>query len=332
LVAFETIQEDLEQGIQHLSAFAASTDPDTMYFHEAMREPDKGEFLKAMEREVESLVKDQVWEMVPKSTIPPGTRIIPAVWSMKRKRRIATREVYKWKARLNIDGSKQEAGVNYWETFSPVASWAAIRMVLITSIINAWETRQIDFVLAYTQADVECELYMSIPKGFVVEGDSEEQVLKLKKNIYGQKQAGRVWNQHLVKALKRIGFKVSKIDECLFYKGSSVFVLYTDDSILAGPNHEELDSIIEEMKETGLNITVEGDISDFLGVQINRGEDGTFVLNQPHLIDSITKELLLDDPKVKTKGTPGASSKPLLRDQEGEPFDEHFDFRKVMYI
>ncbi|KAI2501072.1 hypothetical protein MHU86_13426 [Fragilaria crotonensis] len=89
---------------------------------------------------------------------------------MKRKRRIATREVYKWKARLNIDGSKQEEGVNYWETFSPVASWAAIRMVLITTLIHGWHTKQIDFVLAYTQAEVECELYMAVPKGFEVEG------------------------------------------------------------------------------------------------------------------------------------------------------------------
>ena len=77
--------------------------------------------------------------------------------------------------------------------------WAAIRVVLVTVLILAWFTKQIGFVLAYTQADVECELYMAIPKGFEVEGDY---VLKLKKNLLGQKQAGRVWNQHLVTKLK----------------------------------------------------------------------------------------------------------------------------------
>jgi Reverse transcriptase (RNA-dependent DNA polymerase) len=166
-VAYETIKEwvDIDDGEQHpMLAYAASADPDTLYYHEAMREPDRPEFIKAMVKEVQSHTENGVWELVPRSSVPLGTNILPAVWAMKRKRQIATREVYKWKARLNIDGSKQEEGVNYWEIFSPVASWAAIRMVLITILIHRWYTKQIDFVLAYTQADVECELYMAIPK------------------------------------------------------------------------------------------------------------------------------------------------------------------------
>ena len=246
-------------------AYAASADPDTMYFHEAMKEPDKDEFIKAMRKEVESHTENGVWEVMPASKVPKGMKPLPAVWAMKRKRRIATREVYKWKARLNIDGSKQEKGVNYWETFSPVASWAAIRLVLINSIMQNWETRQVDFVLAYTQADVECELYMKLPKGFEMDTPGDY-VLKLKKNLFGQKQAGRVWNQHLVDKPHSIGFRSSDIDECLFYRGQSVFVLYTDDSILAGPDSSELDQILEDMETVGLKLTVEGDISDFLGV------------------------------------------------------------------
>ena len=62
----------------------------------------------------------------------------------------------------------------------------------------------------------------------------------------------------------------SQIDECLFYKGQSVFVIYTDDSILAGPDSKELDSIIEEMKKAELDLTVEGDIADFLGVKMGK--------------------------------------------------------------
>ena len=91
----------------------------------------------------------------------------------EKKRKIATREIYKWKARVNIDGSKQEEGVNFRETFAPVASWSTIRMSLILALIHGWDTWQINFVLAYTQAAVECKLYMSIPKGFEVEGDEE---------------------------------------------------------------------------------------------------------------------------------------------------------------
>ncbi len=315
-MAYETIKEwgDIEAEQHLMLAYAASADPDTMYYHEAMREPDSAEFIKAMDKEVQSHTENEAWELVPRSSVPPGTKILPAVWAMKRKHRIATREVYKWKARLNIDGSKQEEGVNYWETFSPVASWAAIRMVLITTLIHAWYTKQISFVLAYTQADVECELYMAIPKGFEVEGDAQDYVLKLKKNLFGQKQAGRVWNQHLVDKLKEVGFIPSEVDECLFYKGKSVFVLYTDDSILAGPDLQELDDIVQQTKSVGLNLTAEGDIlSDFLGVQIDRINKNTFNLSQPHLINDVIKELRLDGKNVAIKRTTGASSKTLCR-------------------
>ncbi len=100
-------------------------------------------------------------------------------------------------------------------------------------------------------------------------------------------------------------------DECLFYKGKSMFVLYTDDSILAGPDPQ--DNIVKEMEAVGLKLTVEGDISDFLGVQINRINDTTFNLTQPHLINDVIKELRLDGEKVAIKKTTGASSKTLCR-------------------
>ncbi len=77
------------------------------------------------------------------------------------------------------------------------------------TILSKWHTKQIDFVLAYTQADVECDnKFMKVPRGFNIPGsDPDEYVLKLEKNLYGHKQAGRVWNKHLVSRLERIGFK-----------------------------------------------------------------------------------------------------------------------------
>jgi Reverse transcriptase (RNA-dependent DNA polymerase) len=163
-----------------------------MHWHEAMKEPDKDQFLKAMQQEVESHCQNDVWEMIHRKEVPEGIKVLPSVWAMKRKRRFATREVYKWKARLNIDGSKQQYGLNYWETNSPVASWTTIRLLLVFTLIYGWKTKQVDFVLAYTQADVECDLYMEIPKGFEVVGENLDYVLKLKKTLFGQKQAGRV--------------------------------------------------------------------------------------------------------------------------------------------
>jgi hypothetical protein len=153
--------------------------------------------------------------------------------------------------------------------------------------------------------------------------------LKIEKNLYGGKQAGRVWNRHLVSRLQSIGFKQSKVDECIFYRGKTVYVLYTDDSILAGPDDKEIDQIIHDMKKVHLDITVEGDLCNFLGVQIDRRDDGTIHLTQPHLIDQILAEVRLEGDNVMTKLTPSKGSI-LKRHSESEPFDRHFDYRRVI--
>jgi hypothetical protein len=121
---------------------------------------------------------------------------------MKRKRDIKTRKIKKYKARLNIDGSRMEKGIHYWDTYAPVASWNSIRLLLAMTAMHEWHTTQLDFVLAFPQAPVERVLYMSIPKGFEADrGKTQDFVLQLHKNVYGQKQAGRVWNQYLVNKL-----------------------------------------------------------------------------------------------------------------------------------
>lgn len=94
-----------------------------------------------------------------------------------------------------------------------------------------------DYIQAFPQAPVEKDLYMRIPKGLEPDkGRVQDYVLKVNKNVYGQKQAGRVWNQYLVKKLKEVGFQPSKVDQCILYKGRMIYVLCTEDSILTGPD------------------------------------------------------------------------------------------------
>ena len=190
-----------------------------------------------------------------------------------------------------------------------------------------------DFVAAFPQAPVERELYMQIPKGIEanVDGNTNDYVLKLHRNIYGQKQAGRVWNDYLVeKLINEVGFTQSKEDKCLFYHGQVMYVLYTDDSILAGPDLKEIDQAIKKMRKAKLNITIEGDLEDFLGVNIDRKEDGTIHLTQPHLIDSILRDLNLDGKGVNTKATPACSSRILKRHEDSPSFDRSFNYRSVI--
>ena len=157
---FLNVQDELEIDTAHPIAYAASSDPDTMHLHQALREPDANEFRKAMKKEIDNHERRQHWVLVLRANIPPGTKVLKAVWSMRRKRRIDTQEVYKHKGRLTIHGGMQVYGVNYWETYSPVVRWSTIRVILTISIMNGWHTRQLDFVLAYPQAPVECDLYM----------------------------------------------------------------------------------------------------------------------------------------------------------------------------
>ena len=109
-----------------------------------------------------------------------------------------------------------------------------------------------------------------------------------------------------------------------------MYILYTDDSILAGPSKKEIESIIEEIKATGLNITREGDIKDFLGINIMRRDDGSIELKQPHLINQILKDLKMENDELKTKDTPSKVSQILNSGRKELPFDNSFHYRSVI--
>jgi len=122
-----------------------------MYFHQAMQEPDAPEFLDAVQEEFGKHLKDGTLELIPLSKVPEGFKLFPAVWAMKRKRKVRTRQIYKRKTRLNFDGSKQKKG-DYDQTFAPVASWESVRILLALVLRNGWHTIQLDCVLVFPQA------------------------------------------------------------------------------------------------------------------------------------------------------------------------------------
>jgi len=320
------VQHDMDDPV----AFLSKSCGDTMYFHQAMRQPDREQFIEAVVKEVNDHTKNKHWELIPIEEVPEGTKVLDSVWSMKQKREIATGKVYKWKARLNVHGGQQEYGVNYYETYSPVVQWFTVRMVMILAIMKKWATRQIDFVLAYPQADIEFDLYMRLPQGIETKyGNGKTHVLLLRKNVYGQKQAGRVWNKHLTKGLHDIGFRPSAIDECIWYRGTTLFMFYVNDGIYAAPTNKQIDEAIKDLKDAGYNLEDQGSIEDYLGINFEWLDDGRLKLLQPLLIQQI-----LDDVRIprtaKTRSVPAASSKILQRCQAAPPFNQHFNYRSVV--
>jgi hypothetical protein len=271
--------------------------------------------------------------------VPKDATLLSSVWQMKRKRKPSTGEISKYKARMNVDGSKMVRGIHYEETYAPVVAWATIRFFLTLAVNNNWHTRQLDFLLAFTQADIERDLYMKLPAGSVIPGrtltdeDRKNYVLKLEKNLYGQKQAGRVWYLHLKKNLLKIGFKPSKIDECVFYYGKTIFIVYTDGTILIGPDQQEIDELIKRLGKV-FQIKDQGSLSDYLGIKIERHSNGTMEWTQPVLIASILKDLGLDEQDAKNppkvKSTPANSTTVLTDFKDDKDHGKKFDYRQEL--
>jgi predicted SnoaL-like aldol condensation-catalyzing enzyme len=99
-------------------AATAQGDPDTMYYHQAMKQEDSLQFKQAMQLEIDAHTTNDHWDVIPQEEVPKDHKVLDSVWVMKRKRRIMSREVYKWKAILNVHGGEQEYGINFWDTFA----------------------------------------------------------------------------------------------------------------------------------------------------------------------------------------------------------------------
>jgi hypothetical protein len=113
------------------------------------------------------------------------------------------------------------------------------------------------------------DMYMELPTGIHTKhGNSKDHVLKLLANIYGQKQAGRVWNSYLITKPREINFKQSLIEDCIFYRDNFIFIVYVEDGIFLGPLDQQLRDIINELRNLKLSIEDQCYPADYVGVSI----------------------------------------------------------------
>ena len=155
-------------------------------------------------------------------------------------------------------------------------------------------------------------------------------VLKLNKNLYGSKQASKLWFDHLKRGLRRRGFKQSKADECVFYKGDTIFVVYVDDGILIGPNEKEIESIIDSLKRD-YDLTDKGKLNEYLGIKIEVLRDGTRVLMQPLLMKRILEAVGIESNRTKKKRRRTPANQVLQKDEGGHEQEQTWDYRYVEF-
>jgi Reverse transcriptase (RNA-dependent DNA polymerase) len=281
---------------------AVTSDPYTIYYHEILNQLDKHKFIEAMEREIDDHNGKGHWKLVRKNELEKGTRVLPSVWAMRRKRDLSTGDVVKWKARLNVDGSKQQAGIDYDQTYAPVTSWVSVRLILILAVLQGWMTKQLDFVQAYPQAPVEQDLYIDVQKGCNIgREDTSKWALQVLKSIYGQKQAGKVWHDYLIQRLtKESNFAQCIMDPCILWRGKVIIINYLDYTIITGPNAKDIDIAIADISSK-FSITSKDTVSDFFGVHKQQKVDGTIEMTQPTLIQSILNDLGLKEDSNTTQ-------------------------------
>jgi hypothetical protein len=262
---------DLQDRMPHPIAFLAEMMGVVMYLHQALRQPDFREFVEVVIKEVNGHIDNNHWKLIPHTEVPEGMEVLPSVWAMRRKQDLTTGKVTKHKARLNLHGGKQEFGTNYYKTYAPVVTWFAIRLIIVFGILFDWALHQVNFVMAYPLAPIEMDMYMELPTGIHTKHrNSRDHVLKLLANIYGQKQAGRVWNSYLVTKLREINFKQSLIDDCTFYRDNLIFIVYVGDGIFLGPSDQQLRDIINKLCNLKLSIEDQGHPTDYVGVSIKK--------------------------------------------------------------
>ena len=131
----------------------------------------------------------------------------------------------------------QQWGDSYWETYSPVVNMMYVRLIVAISKLHNLNSKAIDFVLAFPQADLEEDIWMYLPIGFQVDGHTESSsecsfLLKLNKNVYGLKQGSYNWYKKLKKSLVDRGFKPSDIDPYLYIVNGMIILTYVDDCIV----------------------------------------------------------------------------------------------------
>jgi len=239
---------------------------------EAISCSDSQHWLPAIFEEYDSLIENGTWYLC---ELPAGRKAIQGKWIFKFKpghKSTASR----FKARFVIKGYSQVFGLDYCDTYAPVAKYYSLRVILAIAAAKDLDMIQLDVKTAFLYGELEEEIYMEQPEGFVVPG-KEKQVCRLVKSIYGLKQASRCWNTKFNEFILRFGLSRSSADTCVYFRHQrpgeddeefTAFIMYVDDGLAVSSSKTVLDSMLEFL---GKEFEIKSLPADrFIGIDINR--------------------------------------------------------------
>ena len=306
-VVDNTLMED------HPVAYAMkSADPDTMPWRKAKLQSDSEDFKQAAVKEFNELDSKDSWNIVPEDDLPDGVTVLPSTMVAKRKR-FPDGTLRGHKVRFCVRGDMQVEGRDFFETYAPVVNMSTVRMVMTLAAKHGLCTKQVDYSNAFVQAKLDETVYVWLPSDIKVAGHDGRLALKLKKSLYGLRQAPLKWFEKLRGSLLERGFKQSAQDPCLFLSDKVVAVVWVDDVLWFARDEADIDKVIDSLK-ADFELKVEGDVSSFLGMEIINNSDGSFELRQSGLIKRILFAMGMEE--CNSTRTP-ADTKPLGADTHG---------------
>jgi hypothetical protein len=281
-------------------------------FEEAIQ---KKEWADAMTEEYQSIIKNDVWEIVPR---PKSKDVVFSKWLFKIKH-VVDGSIEKYKARFVARGFSQKEGIDYEDTFAPVARYTSIRTIIALAAKMKWKLHQMDVKKAFLNGIIEEEVYIEQPQGFEVE-DRKTHVCNLKKALYGLKQAPRAWYGRIDSFLTSLGFTKSKVDSNLYFKVMNdepvILLLYVDDLFLT--REEKLITDCKKKLNAEFEMKYLGLMHYFLGLEVWQSPKKIF-LNQGKYAVEILKRF--DMLECKSMNTPMETKLKLLVDTSSKLID-----------
>ena len=268
-----------------------------------------------MQAEYDSLLDNNTWILVNE---PEDQQVLPGnLLPLFKVKYGANGQVDKFKARYVAKGYAQIEGVDFFDTYAPTCKPETFRILLATATQKDLQLGQMDVKSAYLHSNIEEEIYLEQPQGFVKKANSGQKlVCKLNKSIYGLKQAAKNWYEALTSLLLKKGFKRSRNDYCLFVRkedGTFSYVLvWVDDIVVAGATEEAVNEIKSILNET-FKMDDRGVLNWFLGMQILRSND-KITVDQKKYIETVLQEFNMNE--CKAVATPGEVNLKLVKSNE----------------